>query len=129
MDRHVEKALMYPLLDTDALVEQSSKRVSPGSLLKTGRGCIPKIWSLKFCICEAQELDFMQRGVVNWLDSTPELLASHVAGQSRSVKSRPLTVRAGQQAGVVLPKSSCWQACFDQHQIKIGLRKKRIMPL
>lgn len=40
----------------------------------------------------------MQRGVVNWLDSTPELLASHVAGQSRSVKSRPLTVRAGTPA-------------------------------
>lgn len=33
---------------------------------------------------------FMQHGVVIWLDGSPELLASHVLGQSGGTKSRPL---------------------------------------
>lgn len=33
---------------------------------------------------------FMQHGVVIWLDGSPELLASHVVGQSGGTKTRPL---------------------------------------
>lgn len=33
---------------------------------------------------------YMQHGVVIWLDGSPELLASHVLGQSGGTKSRPL---------------------------------------
>ena len=33
---------------------------------------------------------YMQHGVVIWLEGSPELLASHVVGQSGGTKSRPL---------------------------------------
>ena len=33
---------------------------------------------------------FMQHAVVIWLDGSPELLASHVVGQTGGTKSRPL---------------------------------------
>lgn len=32
----------------------------------------------------------MQHGIVIWLDGSPELLASHIVGQSGGTKSRPL---------------------------------------
>lgn len=41
-------------------------------------------------VIRRQNWGYMQHGVVIWLDGTPELLASHVVGQSGGIKSRPL---------------------------------------
>ena len=55
---------------------------------------------------------FMQHAVVIWLDGSPELLASHVVGQTGGTKSRPLIfssadVKQQEQVSMLCPVSLC----------------------
>lgn len=54
---------------------------------------------------------FMQHAVVIWLDGSPELLASHVVGQTGGTKSRPLIfssadVKQQEQVSMLCPAMS-----------------------
>ena len=54
---------------------------------------------------------FMQHAVVIWLDGSPELLASHVVGQTGGTKSRPLIfssadVKQQEQVSMLCPVMS-----------------------
>lgn len=104
--RLVGKALKYPLLDTDALIEQSSKASVSEIFAEDGEDAFRDLETevlhqlMPFTKCvvatgggavlRRKNWGFMQHGIVIWLHGTPELLASHVAGQSGGVKSRPL---------------------------------------
>lgn len=104
--RLVGKALKYPLLDTDALIEQSSKATVSEIFADEGEEAfrdletevLHQLMPFTKCIIATgggavirrKNWGFMQHGVVIWLDGSPELLASHVLGQSGGTKSRPL---------------------------------------
>ena len=61
---------------------------------------------------------FMQHAVVIWLDGSPELLASHVVGQTGGTKSRPLIfssadVKQQEQVSMLCPVMSlCFLSMF-----------------
>ncbi|DBB03785.1 TPA: hypothetical protein ACH3X3_011090 [Trebouxia sp. C0006] len=104
--RLVGKAMKYPLLDTDALIEQSSKVTVSKIFADEGEEAfrdletevLHQLMPFTKCIIATgggavirrKNWGFMQHGVVIWLDGSPELLASHVLGQSGGTKSRPL---------------------------------------
>ncbi|DBA75562.1 TPA: hypothetical protein ACH3X2_009120 [Trebouxia sp. C0005] len=104
--RLVGKALKYPLLDTDALIEQSSKATVSEIFADEGEEAfrdletevLHQLMPFTKCIIATgggavirrKNWGYMQHGVVIWLDGSPELLASHVLGQSGGTKSRPL---------------------------------------
>lgn len=53
---------------------------------------------------------YMQHGVVIWLDGSPELLATHVAGQDGGTTSRPLIVSnpdPSEEVGMHLMERAC----------------------
>lgn len=104
--RLVGKALKYPLLDTDALIEQSSSSTVSEIFAEEGEEAfrdmetevLHQLMPFTKCIVATgggavisrKNWGFMQHGVVIWLDGSPELLASHVVGQPGGTKSRPL---------------------------------------
>jgi len=73
-------SLSLPLILIELFLELQQLMPFTKCIIATGGGAVirRKNWG------------YMQHGVVIWLDGSPELLASHVLGQSGGTKTRPL---------------------------------------
>eukprot|EP00891_Asterochloris_glomerata_P004392 jgi/Astpho2/4392/gw1.00067.507.1_t len=102
--RLIGKVLKYPLLDTDALIEESTSRTVAEIFEQEGEESFRELETsvlkelMPFAKCvvatgggaviRRSNWGYMQHGVVIWLDGPPELLASRVVGDG--IAQRPL---------------------------------------